>query len=41
VSTTSSIRNALSPTSSTFTQRIICHEITSMCLSLMLTPYSR
>ena len=40
-STTSSIRNSLSPTSSTFTQRIIWREITSMCLSLMLTPWRR
>ena len=40
-STTSSIRKALSPTSSTFTQRIIWREITSMCLSLMLTPCRR
>ena len=40
-STTSSMRNSLSPTSSTFTHRIIWREITSMCLSLMFTPCSR
>ena len=31
----------MSPTSSTFTQRIIWRTIVSMCLSLMLTPCSR
>ena len=40
-STCSSIRNSVSPTSSIFTQRIICRTIVSMCLSLMLTPCSR
>ena len=33
-----SSRNDVSPTSSTFTQRIIWRTITSMCLSLMFTP---
>ena len=42
LSTTSSIRNSVSPTSfSIFTHRIICREMTSMCLSLMFTPCSR
>jgi len=40
-STCSSIRNSVSPTSSIFTHRIICRTMTSMCLSLMLTPCSR
>jgi len=40
-STTSSIRNSVSPTSLTFTHRIICRVMVSMCLSLMLTPCSR
>ncbi len=40
-STTSSTRNSLSPTSLTLTQRIIWRAITSMCLSLMLTPCRR
>ena len=41
LSTTSSGRNSVSPMSSTFTQRIIWREMTSRCLSLMLTPCSR
>jgi hypothetical protein len=41
LSTTSSMRNSVSPTSSTFTQRIIWRTITSMCLSLMFTPCRR
>ena len=41
LSTCSSIRNSVSPTSSTRTQRIICRVITSMCLSLMFTPCRR
>ncbi len=41
LSTCSSMRNSVSPTSSIFTQRSICRTITSMCLSLMLTPCSR
>ena len=40
-STTSSSRKVVSPTSSTFTQRIIWRTITSMCLSLIVTPCSR
>ncbi len=40
-STCSPTTNSVSPTSSTFTHRIIWREITSMCLSLMLTPCSR
>ncbi len=40
-STTSSTRNSVSPTSSIFTHRIIWRTMTSMCLSLMLTPWSR
>jgi len=41
LSTCSSRRNVVSPTSSTLTQRIIWREIVSMCLSLMLTPWRR
>ncbi len=41
LSTCSSMRNSVSPTSSIFTQRSICRMIVSMCLSLMLTPCRR
>ena len=34
-------RNSVSPTSSILIQRIICRTMTSMCLSLMLTPCRR
>jgi hypothetical protein len=40
-STCSSTRNAVSPTSFTRTRRSICRTMTSMCLSLMSTPWSR
>ena len=40
-STCSSIRKSVLPTSSIFTQRIICRATTSMCLSLMVTPWRR
>ena len=41
LSTTSSGRNSESPISSIFTQRIIWREMTSRCLSLILTPCRR
>src|ERR1700694_404419 len=39
LSTCSSTRNSVSPTSSILTHRIICRAMVSMCLSLMLTPW--
>jgi hypothetical protein len=40
-STCSSTRKLVSPTSVTRTRRSICRTITSMCLSLIFTPWSR
>ena len=41
LSTCSSTRNSVSPTSSTLIQRSIWRMIVSMCLSLIVTPWSR
>jgi len=40
-STCSSTRNSVSPTSETRTRRSIWRTMTSMCLSLIFTPWSR
>ncbi len=41
LSTCSSTRNSVSPTSSIFTERIIWRTMTSMCLSLIWTLWER